>query len=170
MRAVIGQQVSTAAARTHTARLVTTYGDAIDDADGRLTHLFPTIDQLRRMDFASLAFPRSRQATLARLVDALADGAIGLSAIRDAEAARPRLLALPGIGPWTVETIAMRALGDADAFPATDLGVRLAAERLGLPSGPAALTRWAERWRPYRAYAVQYLWATSDHPINRMPS
>ncbi|MGH3378243.1 MAG: DNA-3-methyladenine glycosylase, partial [Actinoallomurus sp.] len=67
------------------------------------------------------------------------------------------------------ETIAMRALGDPDAFTATDLGVRLAAGQLGLPTTPAALTRHSLAWRPWRAYAVQYLWATGEHAINRLP-
>jgi AraC family transcriptional regulator of adaptative response / DNA-3-methyladenine glycosylase II len=68
-----------------------------------------------------------------------------------------------------VETIAMRALGDPDAFISTDLGVRTAAAALGLPATPAALTDHAAAWRPWRAYAVQYLWATGDHAINSMP-
>jgi AraC family transcriptional regulator, regulatory protein of adaptative response / DNA-3-methyladenine glycosylase II len=64
----------------------------------------------------------------------------------------------------------MRGLGDPDAFPATDLGVREAARELGLPGTPAALGGRAAAWRPWRAYAVQYLWATSDHPINQLPA
>lgn len=64
----------------------------------------------------------------------------------------------------------MRALGDPDAFPATDLGVRLAAGKLGLPTTPAALVRRAAAWRPWRAYAVQHLWATGDHPVNVLPA
>jgi AraC family transcriptional regulator of adaptative response / DNA-3-methyladenine glycosylase II len=80
------------------------------------------------------------------------------------------LAALPGIGPWTIDTIAMRALGDPDAFVAGDLGVRLAAERLGLPTKPADLERRSRRWSPYRALAVQYLWATGEHAVNRLPA
>ncbi|HYY10072.1 MAG TPA: DNA-3-methyladenine glycosylase, partial [Kineosporiaceae bacterium] len=100
---------------------------------------------------------------------ALADGEVDLTPGADRQAGLRTLAALPGIGPWTVGTVAMRALGDGDAFLAGDLGVRLAAGRLGLPTAPGALTRAAERWRPYRAYAVQHLWATGDHPVNRMP-
>ena len=85
----------------------------------------------------------------------------------DVAAARRELAELPGIGPWTTELVALRGLGDPDAFPASDLGVRRAAERLGLPAAPSALIRYAERWRPYRAYAVQYLWSTLDHQVNR---
>jgi AraC family transcriptional regulator of adaptative response / DNA-3-methyladenine glycosylase II len=84
----------------------------------------------------------------------------------DWDRARHQLAQLPGIGSWTVETIAMRALGDPDAFPATDMGVRRAAAHLGLGDSPAALLTHAERWRPWRSYSVQYLWSTQDHPIN----
>ncbi|MBO0774373.1 MAG: DNA-3-methyladenine glycosylase, partial [Actinobacteria bacterium] len=108
--------------------------------------------------------------TLRTLVAALAGGDIDLGPGADRDRARARLAELPGIGPWTVETIAMRALGDPDAFIPGDLGVRLAARDLGLPHTPGALTRHAARWRPWRSYAVQYLWATGDHPINRMPA
>ena len=66
--------------------------------------------------------------------------------------------------------VAMRALGNPDAFPATDLGVRLAAQARGLPATPAALRARAERWRPWRAYAVQYLWGSADHAVNRLPA
>ena len=88
----------------------------------------------------------------------------------DAAAVRAALAELPGIGPWTIETIAMRALADRDAFIPTDLGVRATAAALGLPSTPAALVARAEAWRPYRAYAVPHLWATGEHAVNVMPS
>ncbi|KOG87522.1 hypothetical protein ADK38_24970, partial [Streptomyces varsoviensis] len=83
---------------------------------------------------------------------------------------RAFLDATPGIGPWTTEIVAMRALGDPDAFVPTDLGVRRAAVELGLPATPAALTRHAAAWRPWRAYAVQYLWSADDHAINHLPA
>ncbi|TXS19309.1 DNA-3-methyladenine glycosylase 2 family protein [Streptomyces sp. adm13(2018)] len=170
VRAVLGQQVSTAAARTHAARLVTAHGTPVDDPEGGLTHLFPSPGALAALDPESLALPRSRRTTLLTLVRALADGSLTLGPADDREEARARLLALPGFGPWTTEIIAMRALGDPDAFLPGDLGVRRAAEGLGLPGTPAALTARAARWRPWRAYAVQYLWATDDHPINHLPS
>ncbi|MCL5948780.1 MAG: hypothetical protein M1420_06450 [Actinobacteria bacterium] len=84
----------------------------------------------------------------------------------DRERARHQLAGLGGIGPWTTEVIAMRALGDPDAFPATDMGVVKGAAVLGLPATPAALITHSRRWQPWRSYAVQYLWATQDHPIN----
>ncbi|GHB73832.1 DNA-3-methyladenine glycosylase [Streptomyces cirratus] len=171
VRAVLGQQVSTAAARTHAARLVSAHGEPVADPDpeGGLTHLFPSAQALAALDPQALALPRSRRATLTTLVSALADGSLPLGVDSDWEAARAQLAALPGFGPWTTEVIAMRALGDPDAFLPSDLGVRRAAAGLGLPSTPAALTARAAGWRPWRAYAVQYLWATDGHLINHLP-
>ncbi|MGW7460155.1 DNA-3-methyladenine glycosylase 2 family protein [Streptomyces sp. NPDC054797] len=170
VRAVLGQQVSTAAARTHAARLVSAHGESIEDPLGGLTHLFPSPQALAGLDPQSLALPRSRRTTFTTLVSALADGSLPLGIDSDWEAARAQLGALPGFGPWTTEVIAMRALGDPDAFLPSDLGVRRAARGLGLPSTPSALTARAAGWRPWRAYAVQYLWATDAHPINHLPA
>ncbi|MFF9478690.1 AlkA N-terminal domain-containing protein [Streptomyces sp. NPDC014733] len=170
VRAVLGQQVSTAAARTHAGRLVLAHGEPVDDPEGGLTHLFPTPQALAGLDPDQLAMPRTRRTTLTGLIAALADGALHLGPGGDRAEARARLAALPGVGPWTVECIAMRALGDPDAFTPTDLGLRRAAGALGLPATPAALIRHATAWSPWRAYAVQYLWATEDHPINILPS
>ncbi|MFD7458118.1 MULTISPECIES: DNA-3-methyladenine glycosylase 2 family protein [unclassified Streptomyces] len=169
VRAVLGQQVSTAAARTHAARLVTAHGETVDDPEGGLTHLFPSPDALAAVDPESLAMPRTRRTTFTTLVGELASGKLHLGVESDWTEARARLLALPGFGPWTVDVIAMRALGDPDAFLPTDLGIRRAAAELGLPGTPAALTARAAAWRPWRAYAVQYLWATDSHPINFLP-
>jgi AraC family transcriptional regulator of adaptative response / DNA-3-methyladenine glycosylase II len=169
VRAVLGQQVSTAAARTHAGRLVRAYGDLVSDPHGGLTHLFPTPMVLASMDPADLAMPRSRRRTLLGLVDALAQGRLDLDLGADWHEARAGLSALHGFGPWTTESIAMRSLGDPDAFLAGDLGVKLAAGLLGMPATPRALTDHSRLWRPWRSYAVQYLWATGDHPINRMP-
>ena len=169
VRAVLGQQVSTAAARTLAGRLVQAYGVPVNDPAGGLTHLFPSPAALAELDPERLAMPRTRRATVTTLVNALAAGDVDLGPGSDWHVARAKLAALPGIGPWTVETIAMRALGDPDAFVATDLGVRAAARVVGLPTADGALIKHAEAWRPWRAYAVQYLWATGDHPINRLP-
>jgi AraC family transcriptional regulator, regulatory protein of adaptative response / DNA-3-methyladenine glycosylase II len=188
VRAVLGQQVSTAAARTLAGRLVAGYGEPIDDPDGGLTHLFPTPAALVDLDPTALAMPATRRATLLGLVRALADGTVVLdpdaaqpsSSSRSASSgsassgsvadARVALAALQGIGPWTVEMIAMRGLGDCDAFVATDLGVRQSATTLGLPASPRELRRRSLAWQPYRAHAVQYLWAVGDHAVNRMPA
>ncbi|NMM25387.1 MAG: DNA-3-methyladenine glycosylase 2 family protein [Phycicoccus sp.] len=169
VRAVLGQQVSTAAARTHAGRLVRAYGDPVPDPHGGLTHLFPTPQVLAAMDPADLAMPQSRRRTMMGLVEELAQGRLDLGLGADWREARSKLNGLHGFGPWTVESIAMRSLGDPDAFLAGDLGIRLAAEHLGMPGTPRTLTAHSQLWRPWRSYAVQYLWATGDHPINRMP-
>ena len=175
IRAVLGQQVSVAAARTHGGRLAARYGEPVADPDGGLTRLFPAMPDIAadgdlHAGQAALALPGARRRTLTALARAIESGVIDLSAGADWDAARTALAAIPGIGPWTVEMIALRGLGDPDAFAPGDLGVRTAAARLGLPAGPAALTRHAERWRPWRGYATQYLWATADHAINRLPA
>jgi AraC family transcriptional regulator, regulatory protein of adaptative response / DNA-3-methyladenine glycosylase II len=166
VRAVLGQQVSTAAARTHAARIVAQLGELVGDPRGGLTHLFPEPQALSQ---ARLAMPAARTRTLAALVGALESGRLSLGPGCDRAEALSVLSDLPGFGPWTIQVIAIRALGDPDAFPATDLGVRRAAEALGLPAAPVALSARAERWRPWRAYAVQYLWAATPHAINRWP-
>jgi AraC family transcriptional regulator of adaptative response / DNA-3-methyladenine glycosylase II len=114
--------------------------------------------------------PRTRRATLQGLIAALVAGDVELGVGGDWERARAQLGALPGIGPWTVESVAMRAMGDPDAFIPTDLGIRLAAEHLGLPSKPGPLIARSAPWRPWRAYAVQHLWATGEHAVNRLPA
>jgi AraC family transcriptional regulator of adaptative response / DNA-3-methyladenine glycosylase II len=141
-----------AGARTLAGRLVRDYGERLHEPSGAVTHLFPSAATLAEVDPESLPMPRSRGRALVGLARALADGEVDLDG--DANEARRALLDLPGIGPWTVEYVAMRALRDPDAFPATDLGVRHALEKLD--AGPEA----AERWRPYRAYAVPHLWAS----------
>ena len=171
IRAVVGQQVSTAAARTHGARLALGYGQPVEDPSGGLNRLFPEMTALAQAgDQAVIAMPAARRRTVVALARAIAEYEIDLRAGADWQQARTKLAAVPGLGPWTVETIAMRGLGDPDAFAATDLGVRQAARALGLPAAPAALTKRAAPWRPWRGYAVQYLWATSDHAINRIPA
>lgn len=171
LRAVIGQQVSTAAARTHTARLVEAYGRSVQDPEGGLTRLFPTPEALIADPSAldqHLRMPATRRRTLASTAMALAGDAVDL-ALPPAEV-RTALLALPGIGPWTADTVLMRALGESDAFLPGDLGVVQAAARLGLPEKPRELDLHSRRWSPYRAHAVQYLWATGAHAVNRLPA
>jgi AraC family transcriptional regulator of adaptative response / DNA-3-methyladenine glycosylase II len=159
VRAVIGQQVSVAAARTIAGRLVAAYGEPLDRPVGSVTHLFPTPAVLAALSPEDLPMPRARARALTGLAAALAGGELVLG--RDA------LLALPGIGPWTASYVAMRALGDPDAFLPTDLGVRRALERLGVDGSPAAAQATAERWRPYRAYALQHLWTTLNEEARR---
>lgn len=170
LRMVLGQQVSTAAARTQTGRLVERLGEPVADPAGGLTHLFPTPDAVAALDPDQIPGPRSRAETLIGLARELADGRLDLSEGADREEARRALAALRGIGDWTVELVAMRALGDPDGFPAGDLGIARVAADLGIAErGVTALRRASERWRPWRSYATQYLWAALDHPINRIP-
>ncbi|WP_199044242.1 DNA-3-methyladenine glycosylase 2 family protein [Glycomyces salinus] len=169
LRAVIGQQVSTAAAATIAAGLAERYGRPVTDPEGGLRYLFPAPADLAGADPADLPMPAARKRTLTGLAAALAAGEVDIGPGADWQTARARLAGLPGIGPWTVEMIAMRALGDPDAFPVADLGVIRGATELGLPTG-RALTGLAEAWRPWRAYAVQYLWASQEHPTNHLPA
>ncbi|MBX7433399.1 DNA-3-methyladenine glycosylase 2 family protein [Mycobacterium sp. Y57] len=169
LRVVLGQQVSVAAARTHAARLVAAYGDPIADAEGGLTHVFPSTERLGEIDPQRLAFPKARQSTLGALIAAMNRGDVELDSGCDWNAAREQLQALLGIGPWSAEMIAMRGLGDPDAFPGTDLGVAAAARQLGLPSAARGLAEHGERWRPWRSYATQHLWTALDHSVNAWP-
>ncbi|HWH99148.1 MAG TPA: AlkA N-terminal domain-containing protein, partial [Propionibacteriaceae bacterium] len=169
LRVVLGQQVSIKAARTHIGRLVAAYGQPVTDSAGGLTHVFPAVEELTDIDPAHLAFPKPRQRSVAALIDALAEGRVALHPGCDWNRAREQLTALPGIGPWTTEIIAMRALGDPDAFPANDLGVRLAAKQVGLPENARALTERSSRWRPWRSYATQHLWTALDQSVNDWP-
>ncbi len=166
VRVVLGQQISTSAARTHASRLVQEFGNTIADSDGGLTHLFPTPEALVH---ASLAMPLKRRQTFRGLIEALVRGDLAIGAGCDRDKAIAQLAQLPGIGVWTQQVISMRALGDSDAFPATDLGVRRAGEALKIAATPAALQQRSQSWRPWRAYAVQYLWSVDDHDINYWP-
>jgi len=158
IRAVVGQQVSLAAAAALGGQLVRTHGQPLASPLGTVTHVFPSAHELAATDLGALSMPRQRRDALLGLAQALAEGVVTLDAGADRDEARRRLLALPGIGPWSVGYIAMRALRDPDAFLSTDLGVRHALERLGEDARLAAVERLGERWRPYRAYAVQHLW------------
>jgi AraC family transcriptional regulator of adaptative response / DNA-3-methyladenine glycosylase II len=169
LRAVLGQQVSVAAARRLGARLTAAYGKPLSRPDGPLTHCFPAAETLAAADPGTLPMPRGRAVALTGLAAALAGGEVSLDPGADRDRAAAALLALPGIGPWTVSYIRMRALSDPDAFLPSDIGVLEALTRLGaLPagSGPAARSRaaraaaaLAENWRPWRSYAVHHLWA-----------
>ncbi|HZR49539.1 MAG TPA: AlkA N-terminal domain-containing protein [Streptosporangiaceae bacterium] len=174
-RAVLGQQVSVAAARRLGARLSVAYGKPLEQPDGALTHCFPTADALAAADPAALPMPRSRASALTGLAAALASGDLTLDPGADRERAGARLLELPGIGPWTAAYIRMRALSDPDAFLPSDVGVLEALGRLGaVPAGSAAADRakaakaaadLAEGWRPWRSYAVHHLLAFLEETI-----
>jgi AraC family transcriptional regulator of adaptative response / DNA-3-methyladenine glycosylase II len=160
VRAILGQQVSVAAATRLAGRAAQTYGEPLRVADAEgLSWVFPEPRALARADAARLGLPAARAAALAALAQAVASGALDLDGAADAEAARRALLALPGIGPWTAEVVAMRALREPDAFPAGDLGLRRALGRAGRPASAAEAAARAQGWRPWRAYGAMLLWS-----------
>jgi AraC family transcriptional regulator of adaptative response / DNA-3-methyladenine glycosylase II len=170
LRAVVGQQISLAGAATLAGRMVAAHGEPLAGRPpGGVTHLWPEPGRLAALDPAELPMPRARAIALLALARALADGSLDLRRGVDPGRARAALLALPGVGPWTAEYVAMRALGDRDAFLVTDLGVRRALERLGQNTRPRAVARLAERWRPLRAYANQHLWASRHAAAGTQP-
>lgn len=163
VRAVLGQQISVAAARTIAARLVATFGTPLAEPliqdDVQLTHLFPAAKQLRTADFARIGVPAKRAAALRALATAVDAGSVNFSLAPNELA--ERLEALPGIGPWTAQYIVMRALRDPDALPAGDLVLR---QMLGneQPLSTRDVERRAEAWRPWRAYGLIHLWAKAS--------
>jgi len=161
VRAVIGQQVSVAAARTVAGRIVEVVGSTcdgldVDDVDGidGVERLFPRPGQLASAPDEAFSMPHARRDTIRRLAAAVADGDLELHVGVDPSEARERLLELRGIGPWTADYVVMRGLGHPDMFLGADLGVRHALDRLGLT------VRASLAWAPWRSYAVHHLWAS----------
>jgi AraC family transcriptional regulator of adaptative response / DNA-3-methyladenine glycosylase II len=152
VRAVVGQQVSVAGARTVAGRIVAAAGTPLAIDGGPLTHVFPAPDTLAAVDPASLPMPRSRGRTIVELATRAADGRVVLDAGADRDDVVAALTAVPGIGPWTAGYVLMRGLGDPDVFLPTDLGVRAGLARLGIAA------HHAERWRPWRSYALHHVW------------
>jgi AraC family transcriptional regulator of adaptative response / DNA-3-methyladenine glycosylase II len=162
IRAVLGQQITVAAARNLAGKLVEAHGDTLPEqwrADG-LSRVFPSPERLAEADPILLGMPRARTAALSSVARAVAADPALFGPSRSLEEAIKRLRALPGIGEWTAQYIAMRALREPDAFPAADIGLLRA---LAAPDGsrptPAELLARAEQWRPWRAYAALHLWA-----------
>jgi AraC family transcriptional regulator, regulatory protein of adaptative response / DNA-3-methyladenine glycosylase II len=162
VRAIVGQQVSVKGATTLTGRLVQTFGAPIVTSPP-LTHLFPAPEVLAEANVARMDLPRKRAETIRALARAVCEGRIAFDSITNVEHFQSRLRELPGIGNWTAQYIAMRALGDPDAFPASDLGLLRGAS---LP-GERELAHRAESWRPWRAYAAMYLWQGDKHQTSR---
>ena len=158
VRAIVGQQVSVAGARTVLGRIAAALGTAFAEPVDDLIRVFPSAIALAEAPDAVLPMPRARKAALREACRRIAAGDIALDAGTDRDAVRRGLVAVPGIGPWTAEYVAMRALGDPDAFPATDLGVRNALAGLGIRATPRQIVDIAEAWRPWRAYATHHLW------------
>jgi AraC family transcriptional regulator, regulatory protein of adaptative response / DNA-3-methyladenine glycosylase II len=159
VRAVVGQQVSVAGARTVLGRLAARYGEPLAGTEG-LTRRFPSPVALAEADPASLPFPDVRGEALRSLARLVIERRLNVEPGADAAAARASLLAIRGVGPWTASYIGMRALADPDAWLPGDVGLRNALEQLGHPGDEASARRLAERWRPWRSYAVMHLWAT----------
>ncbi|MEN1972129.1 AlkA N-terminal domain-containing protein [Luteimonas sp. MJ204] len=159
VRAVLGQQVSVAAARTLATRLVQRFGEVMPEPfDEGLDHLFPTPDALAEADLGSIGLTRARAETVRGVARALLDGRVDFHPEHTLDEFAARWVALPGIGPWTAQYIAMRALGHPDAFPAEDLVLQKALPTDGSRLTAKALGARAEAWRPWRAYAVIHLW------------
>lgn len=157
VRAILGQQVSVAAATTTAGHFAAMLGDSIDEPVSGPHLLFPAPEAVADADLSRLGVPARRRATITALASAVAAGELHLDGSEDPRITTQHLLELPGIGPWTAEYIAMRALRDPDAFPDTDLGIRRALADLA-PGRP--VRAMAEEWRPWRAYAAMYLWGS----------
>lgn len=156
VRAVLGQQVSVAAGRTLAARLVARAGRPIAGGTDGLTHLFPSPEELAAADLRGLGMTGARIAALSALAHAVAERGLDLGA--PGEEVTAALAALPGLGAWTAQYVALRALGEPDAFPAGDLVLRRVAAGGAAPLTMRALEARSEAWRPWRGYAVLHLW------------
>ncbi|MFI5889338.1 DNA-3-methyladenine glycosylase 2 family protein [Actinoplanes sp. NPDC051513] len=157
VRAIVGQQVSVAGARTTLTRMIRAAGGF----DGAGLVGFPAARVVADLPDSAFGMPAARRDTIRRLAEAVADGKIDLEPGADREESVAKLMELPGIGAWTAGYVAMRAIGDPDVFLPTDLAGRRGAAALGLPSTPKALEKHAERWRPWRSYALIRLWRAS---------
>ncbi|MPY97313.1 MAG: helix-turn-helix domain-containing protein [Actinophytocola sp.] len=158
VRAMLGQQVSVAAARTAAERLCAALGEPLDHPDDTLTRLFPTPDVIAERGHEVLAGPVRRVESIIAVSAALASGALDVHLGRDPHELRDELLAQPGIGPWTAAYLLLRVLGSPDVLLTGDLALRTGADALGLPADPAALTDRMAALRPWRSYAGMHLW------------
>ncbi len=159
VRAIVGQQVTVKGATTIMGRLVESHGTLLPvSARNGVTRLFPTAARLARARLGRLGMPGARAEAIGTLARAVVSGDLRLDASEGLDATVTALSALPGIGPWTAHYIAMRVFGEPDAFPEGDLGLRRALAR-GRVVSTRELTKRAEAWRPWRAYAAMYLWA-----------
>jgi AraC family transcriptional regulator, regulatory protein of adaptative response / DNA-3-methyladenine glycosylase II len=158
VRAVLGQQVTVAAARTLTERAVRKFGSEFEMPQNGKVYLFPTPQMLAEADLSGLGITGARIKCLHAVAQALCDGRIDFRADQPLNEFVERWVTLPGIGAWTAHYMAMRALSHADAFPAADIVLRKAVAKDGVLVSTKALEGMAEAWRPYRAYAVLHLW------------
>jgi AraC family transcriptional regulator of adaptative response / DNA-3-methyladenine glycosylase II len=170
LRALVGQQVSVAAARTTLTTLTERLGERLTAPDGELTTLFPTAAAVAEHAHEVLSGPRRRIDTIRQVSSALADGTLAVDVGRDAESLRADLEALPGVGPWTAGYVLMRVLGAPDVLLTTDAALRRGAALLGLPVELAPLAEYAHRWRPWRSYAGLHLWRAAARPKATHPT
>src|SRR6202167_3782800 len=161
-RAILGQQITVKGAPALAGRMVSSFGRPFSSANG-LTHLFPNPDVLADAKLASIGLTGARAETIRTLARAVYEGRIIFERVADSDAFLNRLCEIPGIGKWTAQYVAMRALGEPDAFPSGDLGL-LRSMALG---SPHQLERQAEAWRPWRAYAAMYLWRSASRHAER---
>ena len=161
IRAVLGQQVTVAAARTLTERVVRKFGSTVALPRGEAVRLFPTPQILADADLGGLGITGARMRTLQAIARAVRDGAVDFRDDQPLAEFIAKWTSIPGIGEWTAHYLAMRGLRHVDAFPAADIVLRKAVARDGVPVATAALAAMAERWRPYRAYAVLHLWRST---------
>ena len=166
IRVILGQQVSTRAAANLATRLTVALGDPLRHPRGELTHLFPSSASIAQAPNELLAMPERRRHTVRHVAGLLASGELDVGPGADRHRVREQLSAIGGIGPWSVDQILMRALGEPDALCASDLGVLGAARSLGIATTVRELEQRSEPWRPWRSYAVQYLWSIGEHAIN----
>ena len=164
VRAVLGQQITVLAARKLTARLVEQCGERVSCADAPLTHLFPTAGGVADADLSSIGMPQVRKRTLQAVARAVIAEPTLLLPHHNLDTAVGDWQKIPGIGAWTAHYIALRALRANDAFPASDIGLLRAAASDGQRPTPVELTKRAEAWRPWRAYAAQHLWSAAAGP------
>jgi AraC family transcriptional regulator of adaptative response / DNA-3-methyladenine glycosylase II len=158
---VLGQQISVRAATTLAGRLVRAYGRPVDGSDGVLTHLFPGPQALAGADLRALGATGSQERSIRAIACAVAGGELTLDSSAGLEDFVARFCALPGVGPWTAHYVAMRGLGEPDAFPVGDLWLRRVAGEPDRPLSAKALGELSEQWRPWRAYAAMYLWTNA---------
>jgi AraC family transcriptional regulator of adaptative response / DNA-3-methyladenine glycosylase II len=159
VRAILGQQISVAAASTFAGRLVKKFGHPLKfSAHTSITHLFPLPEELANEDLTVIGLPRKRAESITGLARGFPNTMIKIDSAKNLEEVEQVLCQLPGVGPWTAQYIAMRALGYPDAFPVGDLGLIRSLKALNPKADSNALSKHAERWRPWRAYAAMHLW------------
>jgi AraC family transcriptional regulator of adaptative response / DNA-3-methyladenine glycosylase II len=166
VRAILGQQVSVRGATTLAGRLVAEFGRPLPASFGAgLTHLYPRPADLAEADLARIGLPGARAETIRALSRAVAGGTLRFGEMKELDEIVSALTAVPGIGDWTAHYIAMRAFGEPDAFPASDLGLRHALGRKGKPASAREVMRRSEAWKPWRSYAAIALWMSEERKL-----